>query len=256
MLIDLQASLNRTITPTGSKRGPRCVPTGADPPPTAHALPTGCLGDFRGYPELMYAAVLTREQVHASLAPLASCPLSAHTPPISLPFTDERPLYSPRIRQLVRPRHAANDPRLDRIQQQAGASGASLPSHTPSSTFPHLLPPSPLLAAAISHRLPLVAVDLRGLRHGVRLTRCRHDRAVSRSLLWHVCTHVHPRHVDDARGDSSRSRHRINGLRRSRSPHGADVPKMDAALRRGRIAYDDNRKGCSKRLARCWRIPD
>ena len=70
MLIDLQASLNRTITPSGSERGPRCVPTGADPPKSAHALPTGCLGDFRGYPELMYAAVLTRQQArHQSVTP-------------------------------------------------------------------------------------------------------------------------------------------------------------------------------------------
>ena len=83
------------------------------------------------------------------LSPLALSPL---TPlPLSLfPYTDERSLYSPRIRQLVRPRHAANDPRLHRIQQQAGASSPLCPlTHLPppSLTFslprPCSQPPSP-----------------------------------------------------------------------------------------------------------------
>ena len=48
----LQTSLARTTLPTGNPRAPRCVPTGADPPLDAADPPTGCLGDFRGIPEL------------------------------------------------------------------------------------------------------------------------------------------------------------------------------------------------------------
>ena len=62
MASNLEASLNKTIRQTASQRAPRCVPTSADPPPTPSAPPIGCLGDFRGYPELMYAAVLTFNQ--------------------------------------------------------------------------------------------------------------------------------------------------------------------------------------------------
>lgn len=58
VLAALQASLNKTVFSTGSPRAPRCVPTGADPSDP----PVGCLGDFRGYPELMYAGVLTHQQ--------------------------------------------------------------------------------------------------------------------------------------------------------------------------------------------------
>jgi len=58
LLAALQVSLNRTTVATGNPRAPRCVPTGADPSDP----PVGCLGDFRGIPELMYSAVLTREQ--------------------------------------------------------------------------------------------------------------------------------------------------------------------------------------------------
>ena len=58
----LQASLQMTIWPTGNPRAPRCVPTGADPPAAAADPPIGCLGDFRGFPELMYAGVLSSRQ--------------------------------------------------------------------------------------------------------------------------------------------------------------------------------------------------
>ena len=63
LLSTLQASLKRTTWSTGNPRAPRCVPTGADVSATEPGSPpTGCLGDFRGIPELMYSAVLTREQ--------------------------------------------------------------------------------------------------------------------------------------------------------------------------------------------------
>jgi len=58
MYADLQASLSRTIYETGNPRAPRCVPTGSNP----STPPVGCLGDFRGIPELMYSAALTAEQ--------------------------------------------------------------------------------------------------------------------------------------------------------------------------------------------------
>ena len=50
ILADLHASLNKTIYATGNPRAPRCVPSGADP---STGLPQGCLGDFRGYNELV-----------------------------------------------------------------------------------------------------------------------------------------------------------------------------------------------------------
>ncbi len=59
----LLASLPKRIVPTGNPRAPRCVPTSADPPSAPGALPGGCLGDFRGYPELMYSGLLTKAQV-------------------------------------------------------------------------------------------------------------------------------------------------------------------------------------------------
>jgi hypothetical protein len=77
MLSSLHASLAKTTRPTGNPRAPNCVPTRADPPTSdavlsalAESISTvvvgqpsdTCLGDFRGYPELMYAAVLTRSQ--------------------------------------------------------------------------------------------------------------------------------------------------------------------------------------------------
>ena len=58
----LQASIKRTTIQTGNPRAPRCVPTGADPPDSSGDPPTGCLGDFRGIPELMYSAALTQSQ--------------------------------------------------------------------------------------------------------------------------------------------------------------------------------------------------
>lgn len=58
LLAALQASLKRTTVPTSNPRAPRCVPTGAD----ASDPPTGCLGDFRGIPELLYSAALSRSQ--------------------------------------------------------------------------------------------------------------------------------------------------------------------------------------------------
>ncbi|KAL3908711.1 MAG: hypothetical protein SGPRY_009692, partial [Prymnesium sp.] len=58
MLSQLRASLERTTIHTGNPLAPRCIPTGADP----STPPIGCLGDFRGTPELLYAAVLTRAQ--------------------------------------------------------------------------------------------------------------------------------------------------------------------------------------------------
>lgn len=63
LLAALNASLNRTIYPTHDPRAPRCVPTGADPPAKPADPPPSCsYGDFRGYPELMYAAVLSPQQ--------------------------------------------------------------------------------------------------------------------------------------------------------------------------------------------------
>lgn len=58
MLSDIQASLAKTVFPTGNPRAPRGVPTGADP----SEPPVGALGDFRGFPELMYAGVLSTTQ--------------------------------------------------------------------------------------------------------------------------------------------------------------------------------------------------
>ena len=62
MLAALQASLKLTIMPTGNPRAPSCVPTGATATARGQSPPTGCLGDFRGIPELMYSAALTRDQ--------------------------------------------------------------------------------------------------------------------------------------------------------------------------------------------------
>ena len=63
LLSALQTSLKLTTWSTGNPRAPRCVPTGADVSATdPKSPPTGCLGDFRGIPELMYSAVLTRQQ--------------------------------------------------------------------------------------------------------------------------------------------------------------------------------------------------
>ena len=67
MRSQMQASLNKTIIATHIEpRAPRCVPTGADPRPFgeggAPPMPWGCYGDFRGYPELMYSGLLTRQQ--------------------------------------------------------------------------------------------------------------------------------------------------------------------------------------------------
>ena len=64
MLALLQASLAKTTLPTGNPRAPRCIPTGADPPTPSSALPMGCLGDFRGFPELMYSGALSRSQAN------------------------------------------------------------------------------------------------------------------------------------------------------------------------------------------------
>lgn len=63
VLAAMQASLNKTIFATGNPRAPRCVPSGADPA-TPPELPEGTLGDFRGYPELMYSATLSSEQAN------------------------------------------------------------------------------------------------------------------------------------------------------------------------------------------------
>jgi len=57
----LQASLKKRIYTTDNPRAPRCVPISADEPPPG-SLPGGCLGDFRGYPELMYSGLLTAQQ--------------------------------------------------------------------------------------------------------------------------------------------------------------------------------------------------
>ena len=57
----LQASLNKTTQPTTNPRAPICVPSNADPSP-AGSPAGGCLGDFRGYNELMYTGALTYEQ--------------------------------------------------------------------------------------------------------------------------------------------------------------------------------------------------
>ena len=72
MLRAIQASLNATIAPSAgaNKRGAVCVPSGADPAGTRPggppgSPPVGCLGDFRGYNELMYAGVLTEAQADA-----------------------------------------------------------------------------------------------------------------------------------------------------------------------------------------------
>ena len=62
MLQALQTSLALTVMPTGKPRAPRCVPTGASASASGLSPPTGCLGDFRGIPELMYSAALTHQQ--------------------------------------------------------------------------------------------------------------------------------------------------------------------------------------------------
>jgi len=59
----LLASIAKKIYVTGNPRAPRCVPTIADPPtPDDYGMPGGCLGDFRGYPELMYSGLLSKTQ--------------------------------------------------------------------------------------------------------------------------------------------------------------------------------------------------
>jgi len=72
MLDAIRTSLNATIKPSpgANKRGAVCVPSGADPAGThpggaPGSRPLGCLGDFRGYNELMYAGVLSAAQADA-----------------------------------------------------------------------------------------------------------------------------------------------------------------------------------------------
>jgi len=64
VLSDLQTSLKLTTFETGNPRAPRCVPTGADATAAGETPPTGCLGDFRGIPELMYSVALTKDQAN------------------------------------------------------------------------------------------------------------------------------------------------------------------------------------------------
>ena len=61
ILAALHVSLNKTIQKTTNPRAPICIPSNADPSP-AGSPAGGCLGDFRGYNELMYTGVLTYEQ--------------------------------------------------------------------------------------------------------------------------------------------------------------------------------------------------
>lgn len=57
LLASLRASLALTSWATGNPKAPRGVPTGATNAPGGP--PTGALGDFRGFPELMYSAALS-----------------------------------------------------------------------------------------------------------------------------------------------------------------------------------------------------
>ena len=61
VLAAFRASLSKTTVPTGNPAAPRCIPTGA---PNPGESGVGCMGDFRGFPELMYAGVLTRNETN------------------------------------------------------------------------------------------------------------------------------------------------------------------------------------------------
>mmetsp|Transcript_30810 Transcript_30810/g.71599 ORF Transcript_30810/g.71599 Transcript_30810/m.71599 type:complete len:220 (-) Transcript_30810:803-1462(-) len=81
-------------------------------------------------------------------------------------------------------------------------------------------------------RLQQQAGDLLGVRHCLWLAATRHGRALPPPLLFDECAHVHTRHVDDPRGRVARPRRRLDRLRGGGRDDGADLPQVDAPLRR------------------------
>ena len=176
----LQASLHKTIKPTGNPRAPFCVPTSADPPNPPSDPPMGCLGDFRGYPELMYSGALTHEQAAHLFAHLAYGNDSRLvTRPMTLACTgynnkQVRPAPTTR-EQYTRAPHASNN-------LLCCALGSAVPS-------------PPALALPASSRRCLLLSSLRSLPaprpfpHGSLRIRPTGSPTVCSSTIWssHFC---------------------------------------------------------------------